>query len=60
MSEQSPSDNLDPFWYSIASVFCVPLLIIILLISCVIILLSWPIIPILAYYQRKQDLKNDD
>ena len=60
MNEKTPSDNLDPFWYSIASVFSVPLLVILLLMLCVIFLCAWPIIPIFAYYQRKQELQNDD
>ena len=60
MTEQTLSDNLSPFWYAIASIFSVPLLVIILLISCVIFLCAWPIIPILAYYQRKEELKDND
>jgi len=60
MTEKTPSDNLDPLWYSIAMMFSVPLVIIILLITCVIVLCAWPIIPIVAYHQRKQELQNDD
>jgi hypothetical protein len=60
MNEKSPSDNLSPLWYAIAMVFAVPLLVIILLILCVIFLCTWPIMPILAYYQRKEELKNND
>jgi hypothetical protein len=60
MNKKYPSDNLSPLWYAIASIFSVPLLIIILLISCVVFLCAWPIIPICAYYQRKEDLKDND
>lgn len=60
MNEKTASDNLNPFLYAIASIFTVPLFVIILLISCVIFLCAWPIVPIFAYYQRKQELQNDD
>jgi len=60
MNKKTPSDDLGPFWYAIASLFSVPLLIIILLMLCVIFLCVWPIIPIIAYYQRKEELKNND
>jgi hypothetical protein len=60
MSEKTASDNLNPFWYAIASVFSVPLLVILLLITCVVFLCAWPIIPIFAYYQRKEELQKDD
>jgi len=60
MSEKIPSDDLSPFWYAVSMLFSVPILVIILLISCVVFLCAWPIIPILAYYQRKEELENND
>jgi uncharacterized membrane protein YqiK len=60
MTEKSPSDNLSPLWYAIAMLFAVPLVVIVLLILCVVFLCTWPIMPILAYYQRKEELKNND
>jgi hypothetical protein len=60
MNEKTPSNNLGPFWYAIGMLFAVPLLVIILLITCVITLCAWPIIPILSYYQRKEELQNND
>jgi hypothetical protein len=60
MTEKSPSDNLSPFWYAVGALFSVPLLVIILLITSVVFLCTWPIIPILAYHQRKEELKDND
>ena len=60
MTEKTLSDNLGPFWYAIAMMFSVPLVIIILLITCVIFVCIWPIIPIVAYYQRKKELQDND
>jgi len=60
MTEETLADNLDPFWYAIAMMFSVPLVIIILLITCVIFVCIWPIIPIVAYYQRKEELQDND
>ena len=60
MTEKSPSDNLKPLWYAVGTVFSVPTLVITLLILCAIMLCIWPIIPILAYYQRKEELKDND
>lgn len=51
---------LKPLWYAVGTVFSVPTLVIMLLIVCVILLCIWPIIPILAYYQRKEELKDND
>jgi hypothetical protein len=60
MTEKTPSDNLNPFCYAIVALFSVPLLVIMLLVTCAISLCLWPIIPLLAYYQRKEELKNND
>lgn len=60
MTEKSPSDGLSPFWYAICMLFSVPLLVIILSITCLIFLCVWPIIPILAYFQRKEELELND
>jgi|688.fasta_scaffold91245_9 hypothetical protein len=56
----SSADSLSPFWYAVGTLFSVPLLVIILLITSVAFLCSWPIVPILAYYQRKEELKDND
>lgn len=60
MTEKTLSDNLGPFWYAIGMLFCVPAVVMLLLITCVITLCAWPIIPILSYYQRKEELQNND
>lgn len=59
MIKKLQSDKLEPFWYAVGTLFTVPILVIVLLILCVIFLCIWPIIPILAYYQRKEELNND-
>jgi len=60
MTEKSPPDTLGAFWYAVGTLFCVPLVVIILLIMALIFLCTWPIIPILAYCQRKEELKDND
>lgn len=60
MNEKYSSDNLKPLWYAVAALFSVPTFVIMLLILCAIMLCIWPIIPILAYYQRKEELKDND
>ena len=60
MTEKTLTDNLNPFWYAIVATFSVPLLVILILITCAVTLCAWPIIPILAYYQRKEELKDND
>lgn len=60
MTEKYSSDNLSPLGYAVGAIFSVPILVIMILIVCSIMLCIWPIIPILAYYQRKEKLKDND
>jgi hypothetical protein len=48
--------KLSPFWYAVGSVFAVPLCVIVCLVWCGFILLVWPTIPFLFYYNRKKEL----
>lgn len=53
-------DKLSPFWYALGMLFSVPLLVIILLASSILFLCAWPILPVIAYYQRKEELNDND
>lgn len=46
-----------PFWYAVGGFFATPLLVVFLAVSAVFFTLIWPLIPVLLYWQRRDELR---
>jgi hypothetical protein len=51
-----PQSTCSAFWYAVGGLFATPLLIFILLISAIVFTLLIPVIPILLYFKRKEEI----
>jgi hypothetical protein len=51
--------NLGPLAYAIASIFMVPIMVVLTLLVAVLMLLCWPIMPFVAYNERKKELQDE-
>jgi hypothetical protein len=58
--KQSLKINVMATIYAIAIFFSIPIIIVMLQLLCVFFLCAWPIFPILGYYQRKEELNDND
>ena len=51
-----PATTCSPFWYAVRGFFATPLLVVILLLGAVVFSITWPLIPVLLYLQRKEEI----
>jgi len=58
MSERSESHalNCSPFWYAVGGFFATPLLVVILVLGAIVFSVTWPLIPFLLYFRRKEEI----
>ena len=49
-------DLIPPFWYAVGSIVTTPLVVLCMIVSAALIIVAWPIIPVLCYFQRKEEL----
>ena len=47
---------IPPIWYALGSILATPLVALCIIAVGIIMILGWPFIPILCYFQRKEDL----
>jgi len=48
---------ISPFWYAVGAFFVTPVTAALCALSGVLLILLWPVIPFLCYFQRKEELK---
>lgn len=46
-----------PFWYAVGTVFTTPLLCVLFVLMAALLLVAWPVMPFVCYFQRKDELK---
>jgi hypothetical protein len=52
--------KLSPFWYALAMFIAVPFAAILMIASALLMLAFWPLVPFVAYFERKNDPVIDD
>jgi hypothetical protein len=53
---QSVEPSCSPFWHAVGGFFATPLLVVTLLLSAIVFLIVWPLIPVLLYFQRQEEI----
>jgi hypothetical protein len=52
--------KLSPFWYALGMFVVVPFASILMIVSALLMLTFWPLVPFIAYFERKNDPVVDD
>lgn len=45
-----------PLWYAVAAIITTPIAAICMILTAVILILGWPLIPILCYFHRRDEI----
>ena len=51
---------IPPIWYALGSILATPLVALCIIAVGIIMILGWPFIPILCYFQRKDEIADQD
>jgi hypothetical protein len=52
--------KLSPFWYALGMFAVVPFAAIVFIVTALLLMLVWPLVPFVAYFERKNDPVVDD
>jgi fatty acid desaturase len=47
---------IPPLWYALGAIVATPLVALCMVMAGILMILGWPFIPILCYFQRKEDI----
>ncbi len=56
MSSHSSEGLVGAGWYAVGSFFAVPLVVLGMILSAVLLLLTWPFVPVLCYLKRREEI----
>lgn len=57
-TKQTKEEKLAPIWYAIASIFVVPVTVIFMVIGSLLVLVAWPFIPFILYFEKRKENEN--
>jgi hypothetical protein len=52
--------KLSPFWYALGMFAAAPFVAIVFIVTALLLMLVWPLVPFVAYFERKNDPVVDD
>jgi hypothetical protein len=52
--------KLSPFWYALGMFVVAPFVAIVFIVTALLLMLVWPLVPFVAYFERKNDPVVDD
>jgi hypothetical protein len=52
--------KLSPFWYALGMFAVAPFVAIVFIVTALLLMLVWPLVPFVAYFERKNDPVVDD